>query len=68
MQQGLLSISLPDGTTQTFSGTLFGDTTHAAVGEVVFQTGQVGYTESLTDPSYHGQILVFTYVFTLSVG
>jgi carbamoyl-phosphate synthase small subunit len=31
------------------------------VGEVVFTTGMVGYPESLTDPSYRGQILVFTY-------
>jgi carbamoyl-phosphate synthase small subunit len=31
------------------------------VGEVVFTTGMVGYTESLTDPSYRGQILCFTY-------
>jgi carbamoyl-phosphate synthase small subunit len=30
-------------------------------GEVVFNTGMMGYTESLTDPSYRGQILVFTY-------
>ena len=30
-------------------------------GEVVFNTGMVGYNESLTDPSYKGQILVFTY-------
>lgn len=30
-------------------------------GEVVFQTGMVGYVESMTDPSYHGQILVLTY-------
>ena len=27
----------------------------------MFQTGMVGYTESLTDPSYNGQILVLTY-------
>lgn len=27
----------------------------------VFQTGMVGYSESLTDPSYHAQILVLTY-------
>ena len=27
----------------------------------VFQTGMVGYTESLTDPSYKSQILVLTY-------
>jgi carbamoyl-phosphate synthase / aspartate carbamoyltransferase / dihydroorotase len=30
-------------------------------GEVVFQTGMVGYPESMTDPSYHSQILVLTY-------
>jgi carbamoyl-phosphate synthase small subunit len=30
-------------------------------GEVVFNTGMVGYPEALTDPSYHGQILVLTY-------
>ncbi|XP_021698953.1 CAD protein [Aedes aegypti] len=30
-------------------------------GEVVFQTGMVGYPESMTDPSYHEQILVLTY-------
>lgn len=32
-----------------------------AFGEVVFTTGMVGYPESLTDPSYAGQILVFSY-------
>ena len=31
------------------------------IGEVVFTTGMVGYTKSLTDPSYKGQILMFTY-------
>ena len=30
-------------------------------GEIVFQTGMVGYPESLTDPSYLNQILVLTY-------
>ena len=30
-------------------------------GEVVFNTGMVGYPESITDPSYHGQILCQTY-------
>jgi len=30
-------------------------------GEVVFNTGMVGYPETMTDPSYHGQILVCTY-------
>lgn len=33
----------------------------SAAGEVVFQTGMVGYPESITDPSYEGQILVITY-------
>ena len=30
-------------------------------GEAVFNTGMVGYTEALTDPSYRGQILSLTY-------
>ena len=49
---------LQDGS--AFEGEAFGagkDTD----GEVVFNTGMAGYTESLTDPSYRGQILVFTY-------
>jgi carbamoyl-phosphate synthase small subunit len=32
-----------------------------AIGELVFQTGMVGYQEALTDPSYTGQLLIFTY-------
>jgi carbamoyl-phosphate synthase small subunit len=32
-----------------------------ATGEVVFNTAMSGYQESVTDPSYHGQIIVFTY-------
>ena len=36
-----------------FSTTVFG--------EIVFNTGMVGYTEALTDPSYNGQILTLTY-------
>ncbi len=31
------------------------------MGEVVFTTGMAGYLETLTDPSYYGQIVVFTY-------
>ncbi|MBI1934574.1 glutamine-hydrolyzing carbamoyl-phosphate synthase small subunit [Candidatus Peregrinibacteria bacterium] len=49
---------LQDGT--AFEGESFGAPIDAD-GEVVFTTGMVGYPESLTDPSYHGQILVFTY-------
>jgi carbamoyl-phosphate synthase small subunit len=41
-------------------GALAGSRT-AVAGEVVFNTGMVGYPESLTDPSYAGQILVLTY-------
>ena len=33
----------------------------AVFGEIVFNTGMVGYTETLTDPSYSGQILTLTY-------
>jgi len=32
-----------------------------AVGEVVFTTGMSGYQESMTDPSYAGQLIAFTY-------
>ena len=49
---------LADGT--TIAGKSFGAETSVA-GEVVFNTGMVGYPESLTDPSYKGQILVLTY-------
>jgi carbamoyl-phosphate synthase small subunit len=41
-------------------GESFGAET-ATAGEVVFATGMMGYPESLTDPSYKGQILIFTY-------
>jgi carbamoyl-phosphate synthase/aspartate carbamoyltransferase/dihydroorotase len=43
-----------------FEGYCFGKNISTA-GEIVFQTGMVGYGESLTDPSYHIQILVLTY-------
>lgn len=49
---------LEDGT--RFGGSHFGAPLPAA-GEVVFNTGMVGYGESMTDPSYAGQILVLTY-------
>ena len=47
-----------DGT--VFEGMGFGYCT-AVFGEVVFNTGMVGYPETLTDPSYNGQILTLTY-------
>ncbi|MEO9295525.1 MAG: glutamine-hydrolyzing carbamoyl-phosphate synthase small subunit [Nitrososphaera sp.] len=49
---------LEDGT--VFDGIGFGYPSEVA-GEVVFNTGMVGYTETLTDPSYRGQILCMTY-------
>ena len=45
---------------EEFQGFSFG-AEYSASGEVVFNTGMVGYPESLTDPSYKGQILVLTY-------
>jgi carbamoyl-phosphate synthase small subunit len=51
-------LELEDGT--RFHGELFGSLERSD-GEVVFNTGMVGYVESLTDPSYRGQILTFTY-------
>jgi carbamoyl-phosphate synthase small subunit len=47
-------------TGQRWRGVSFGANTSIA-GEVVFATGMVGYPESLTDPSYAGQILVLTF-------
>ena len=56
---GLIAkLVLNDGTVLKGEGFGFSSIT---VGEIVFNTGMVGYTESLTDPSYRGQILCFTY-------
>lgn len=49
---------LDDGT--TFSGQLLGAETEV-FGEVVFNTGMTGYQEVLSDPSYAGQVVTFTY-------
>ncbi len=49
---------LTDGT--VYRGYAFG-ATGTAIGEVVFNTGMTGYQEVLTDPSYRGQIVTFTY-------
>jgi len=49
---------LEDGT--VYRGFSFG-ARRPVSGEVVFNTGMTGYVESLTDPSYKGQILVLTY-------
>lgn len=52
------TLVLSDGT--RFDGYCFGHET-AVSGEVVFNTAMTGYTESLTDPSYRGQIMVMTF-------
>jgi carbamoyl-phosphate synthase small subunit len=49
---------LEDGT--RFDGDAVGSLTEIT-GEVVFNTGMSGYQESVSDPSYRGQIIVFTY-------
>jgi carbamoyl-phosphate synthase / aspartate carbamoyltransferase len=51
-------LELKDGT--VYEGFSFG-AEHSAAGEIVFQTGMVGYPESITDPSYRGQLLVMTF-------
>ncbi|WP_062293330.1 glutamine-hydrolyzing carbamoyl-phosphate synthase small subunit [Demequina phytophila] len=48
---------LEDG--QTFEGRAYG-ATGETLGEIVFNTGMTGYQETLTDPSYHKQIVVMT--------
>ncbi len=57
-KQKNVSLILDDGS--KFSGVSFGYEKPIA-GEVVFNTAMSGYPESLTDPSYSGQIMVLTY-------
>lgn len=49
---------LEDGT--IFEGEAFGSS-EERIGEVVFNTGMTGYQETLSDPSYYGQMVVMTY-------
>ncbi len=59
MDKGLpVKLTLEDGS--FYTGKSFGASVPAA-GEVVFNTAMTGYPESLTDPSYRGQILCLTY-------
>lgn len=51
-------VLLEDGT--RFDGDYVGADVHAT-GEVVFTTGMSGYQESMTDPSFAGQLITFTY-------
>jgi len=53
-----MKLTLKDGT--EYTGESFGAEVDSS-GEVVFNTGMAGYPESLTDPSYFGQIVVLTY-------
>lgn len=58
MKYKSIKLQLEDGT--VLKGKSFGSEISIA-GEVVFNTAMTGYPESLTDPSYKGQILVLTY-------
>lgn len=53
-----MALELEDG--YVCEGYSFG-AAKSASGELVFQTGLLGYVEAITDPSYRGQILVLTY-------
>ena len=44
-----------------FEGKSFGAPLSEVTGEVVFTTGMTGYLETITDPSYFGQIVVQTF-------
>ena len=57
MNQGRAVLVLEDG--HRYEGKAWG-ATGVTLGEVVFQTGMTGYQETLTDPSYAGQIVVMT--------
>ncbi len=54
----IAKLALEDGT--ILKGEAFGYET-TKLGELVFSTGMGGYTESLTDPSFKGEILMSTY-------
>src|ERR1043165_9289713 len=58
VQMGKAFLILEDGS--VVEGEAFG-AAKTCYGELVFNTGMTGYQESLTDPSYHGQVLMFTY-------
>ena len=60
-----MTAGFPSGRLVLEDGTVFAGESvgfpRSVAGEVVFNTGMVGYTEALTDPSYRGQILALTY-------
>ncbi|KAK4958684.1 Carbamoyl-phosphate synthase [Elasticomyces elasticus] len=61
-EEKLIALEIKDGSNvvRFCEGRSFGAQKSVA-GELVFQTGMVGYPESITDPSYRGQILVLTF-------
>ncbi|MBV9472913.1 MAG: carbamoyl-phosphate synthase small subunit, partial [Solirubrobacterales bacterium] len=58
MSEPTAYVLLEDGT--RFDGLACGADAHA-VGEIVFTTSMAGYQEAMTDPSYAGQLIAFTY-------
>lgn len=63
--KGLLVLIHANEEPKVFEGTLFGATStdaakNVVMGEIVFNTSMTGYQEILTDPSYAGQMVVFT--------
>ena len=58
MPDRIAKLALEDGT--VYTGLAFG-ASGETFGEVVFNTSMTGYQETLTDPSYKGQIVTMTY-------
>src|SRR5579863_3508509 len=61
LEQAELILSEIENQSCKFVGQVFNLNGQSISGEVVFNTGMTGYEETITDPSYAGQILVFTY-------
>ncbi len=59
MSETTAYVLLDDGA--RFDGIACGADAEAAVGEIVFTTSMSGYQEAMTDPSYAGQLITFTY-------
>jgi carbamoyl-phosphate synthase small subunit len=61
MGEATAYVLLEDGTRFDGEACAASDPARPAVGEVVFTTGMAGYQESMTDPSFAGQLIAFTY-------
>jgi carbamoyl-phosphate synthase small subunit len=59
MDEIIDQLVLADG--RSFEGTLYGAEQRISSGEIVFNTSMSGYQEIISDPSYAGQIITFTY-------